>query len=186
MNKPAEFCVRDTTAMKPKLLLCLALVLSGGLFGYSATNINSSGLTLSILASSLKIDPAGQNIHGIAVLKNKGSNSLLICTNTTRLDGYSTNGYGETILTTDFSWGNAPSAENFAAAVKMVKPGDTVQFPISENPVICQSKFGTNIFGLKVIWINDNANMPLYEQNSKIKMWRGRIESEPIYFRITK
>ena len=31
MNKRVELCVRDTTAMKPKLFLCLALVLSGGL-----------------------------------------------------------------------------------------------------------------------------------------------------------
>jgi hypothetical protein len=33
MNRLVELCVRDTTVMKPKFLLCFTLVLSGGLFG---------------------------------------------------------------------------------------------------------------------------------------------------------
>ena len=147
----------------------------------SSESATSNALTLNILMPNLTVNTNGQLV-GSAILKNVGLTSLPICTKVFPLGGNQIIEFN-----TDIWFGEAPDIEMMAASIRQVKPGDSVTIPLIFNLSGLSLPPGDNVVSCYAIYsANCEKSYPLYHQNLKLKMWRGKIKSAPIQVHVLK
>jgi hypothetical protein len=163
--------------MNPKIILCLALVLSGGLFGCSTTN-NSSGLTCEISVPALKPD-SNRMLQAGLILKNNSSQPIRVCTFCAPFrDRWQADLGFDVILNPDTWFSDAPTLQQLADSIKALQPNESIELPFD-------------------IWTDTNSTMRImahYEVGKtnhyygvkfeKLDMWRGTIDAKPFTIKI--
>jgi hypothetical protein len=159
--------------MKPKLILCIALVLSVGLFGCSTTN-NSNGLTCEISVPSLKPDSNGM-LPAAFVLKNESSQPIRICTLGNPLRGVGPCKRFDVTFMSGWYFSDEPRREEFYKNVTTLKPAESLQLPFE---IIAGTNTTLNI----TAHFSSGTNF-LPED---LDCWRGEIDAKPFTIKIER
>jgi hypothetical protein len=167
--------------MKPKLILCLALVLCG-LFGCSPSSKNSisSGLTCDTTVPSLKPDKNGM-LYGALILKNNSSKPIRVCTLCGQDRDRWQAGYGfDIILNPERNQGDTMPFQQMAASIKTLQSGESIDIP-----------FGIPVDTNSTMRITAHYEVYKISQFYGVKfdqldMWRGRIDAKPITIKIER
>jgi hypothetical protein len=162
--------------MKPKLILCLALVLSGGLFGCSTSSQNStsSGLTCEVSVPSLKRNSNGE-VQAALILKNGSSQPIRICTLGNPLRGVGPAERFDVTFMSGWFFSDEPRREEFYKSVTTLKPTESLQLPFE---IIAGTNTTLNI----TAHFSSGTNfLP-----ADLDCWHGEIDAKPFTIKIER
>lgn len=127
--------------MKTKLLLGLALVLSGGLFGCSTNSLNSAlnGLACEISVPTLKPDSNGK-LQAALILENQSSRPIRVCTLGNPMRGVGPGERFDVAFMSGWFFSDAPPREEFYKSVTTLKPSESLQLPFENH---CGNKYNS-------------------------------------------
>jgi hypothetical protein len=195
--------------MKPKLILCLALVLNAALFGCSTSSrpsaavasadrkSDSSGLVCALSVPSSKVSEYG-TLPAALILKNEGSKPIRVCTwwgpipFGNNLDGINLE-LGVVLLDFTLVSGlrsfssiviqhDQSQEGELRSYVRTLRPDESLQLPFEIGVGTDTTRFGTNlVLCITTHFASSTNNIP-----KTFNCWYGKIDAKPLTIKIER